>query len=394
MKKLQFICLVFLSSILVSCKVPYNPTLGAPHTNYLVVDGIINVGNDSTIIKVSRTTTLNNKATIQVETGANITIENDANATTYLLKPIKAGTYAIGPLNLNPTAKYRLRIVTGGATYLSDFVPVKESPPIDSLSYTTPATGLRIAINTHDATGKTRYYRWEYDETWKFHSGFSSNWAVSGSKIVLRDQQTQNIYFCWGKNNSADIVLNSTAKLTNDVVFDFPIDMVPVGSKKISLGYSILVKQYALTEEAFNFWQNLKKNTEQLGSIFDAQPSQIQGNIHNVNDRSEPVFGYISAGTVQQKRLTTLYTDWPPSWSQGNPDYKNCIMDTVYKAQYIAKFFSPAADEIPIEPYIILPPFGMPWIPPDTIGYSSSIKPCVDCTVFGSNKKPSFWPNK
>jgi hypothetical protein len=48
--------------------------------------------------------------------------------------------------------------------------------------------------------------------------------------------------------------------------------------------YYIKLSQYALSHDAYLFYQKLKKNTEQLGSIFDAQPSELSSNIHCVTD--------------------------------------------------------------------------------------------------------------
>ena len=386
MKVFGFIACIVLFSLWYSCKLPYNPIATGPNTNYLVVEGMINTGNDSTIIKLSRTVNLANKVTTKAELNAVISIENDANGTTNILKPIKTGVYAIGPLNLSKTARYRLRIHTyNGSTYLSDFTPVKESPPIDSLSYDVLNNGLYISANTHDATNNSRYYRWEYVETWKFESGIMSYIIVINDQLVNRDLATQDIHTCWASNNSPEIVLGSSARLVNDIMYKQPIITVPFSSEKVKLGYSILVKQYALTEDAFNFWQNLKKNTEQLGSIFDAQPSQIQGNIYNVNDKNEPVFGYISAGTVQQKRLTVLNTSWPGTWGYGNNNADSkCTVVFVPKKDYPDNFYGTKPIRIPLNSEYDLSG--------NITGYLASSPQCVDCTLRGTNKKPADWP--
>ncbi|MDO3626770.1 DUF4249 family protein [Mucilaginibacter sp. BT774] len=75
-----------------------------------------------------------------------------------------------------------------------------------------------------------------------------------------------------------------------------PILSIASSAEKLSVEYSILVKQYALSADAYKFYANLKKNTEQLGSIFDAQPSAIRGNIHFVTTPAEPVIGYLCIG--------------------------------------------------------------------------------------------------
>jgi hypothetical protein len=386
MKKIvQLILFSSLATVLlVSCRELYTPPAITASSNYLVVDGLINTGTDSTIIALSRTVSLNSKTTIKTEAKAKVTVESDANAS-YPLKEIKTGTYASPSLGLNKTAKYRLRIITAdNKTYLSDFIAGKDSPAIDSLGYAVQPNGLQIYVNTHDATNNSRYYRWDYIETWNFHSQYSSSTIVSGNLFIDRTPD-QQIFSCWASDVSADIVLASSAKLTQDVIYNSVITTVPSSAEKLSgLGYSILVRQYALTQDAFNFWQNLKKNTEQLGSIFDAQPSEIQGNIHNINNNAEPVFGYISAGTTQQKRITVLYDKWPIGWGTNRPTYASCIQDTVFNKD-LSSFLGPAPLQIPL--------FGIPGPSGGIIGYMGSSPLCVDCTLRGTNKKPSFWPN-
>ncbi|HTH82853.1 MAG TPA: DUF4249 domain-containing protein [Mucilaginibacter sp.] len=377
--------LVLIILLTYGCRQSFLPPIIATNSNYLVVEGIINSsGTDSTFIKLARTVPLNNITSLKVETGAQLSVESDANIN-YPLKELKtAGTYACAPLNLNKAGKYRLRIITTDhRTYLSDFVPVKEVPAIDSLGYSIKPNGLQLYVNAHDAANATRYYRWDYTETWEFHAKYYSTFIASNNTIIPRPF-TQNVFYCWANLQSSDIVVASTNKLAQDVLYQSVITTVPSGSEKLSMGYSILVKQYAITEDAFNFWQNLRKNTEELGSIFDAQPSTINGNIHNINDNKEAVFGYISAGTTVQKRITVLNGVLPSSWGQDDP-YPKCGQDTIYPADYASTFYGkPPAQLITI-----------PAINPNHImvGYLGSGAYCADCTVRGSVKKPAYWPN-
>lgn len=377
---------IILSAIIFSCRQHYIPAiLSTATTNYLVVDGIVNSSNtDSTFIKLSRTVTLNSKTATKAEAKAKVTVESETNVS-YPLKEIKTGTYACAPLGLNNAAKYRLRIITvDNKTYLSDFVPVKEAPAIDSVGYTLPPNGVQVYVNAHDATNNTRYYRYEYIETWNFHSAFVSNFMAVGNTIVCRPPDKQ-ITSCWANNNSPDITLASSAKLTKDVLFQVPVAFVPAQSQKLSIKYSILVKQYALTEEAFGFWQQVKKNTEQLGNIFDAQPSQINGNIHNTGNATEPVFGYISVGTFQQKRIFIDYVkDLPFTWGRDTSAFAGCEQTTVFQADYPVAFYNGTY----IPTYTKTPPPTCNDLPGFVYG---AYPACVDCTLKGTNKKPSYW---
>ncbi|WP_316738073.1 DUF4249 domain-containing protein [Pedobacter aquatilis] len=378
MKIFKKLYIVFILLVLLCCKKAFNPNVTATNYNYLVVEGIINTGADSTFIRLSRTVLLDSKTTLKVESGATVTVESDASQVYRLVeKPL--GTYAAAPLNLDNTRKYRVRIVTKGSTYLSDFVESKVSPQIDSLNYKVAETGLQIYANTHDASNKTRYYRWEYNETWQFNAKYFSAFKADGKGIVSRDMNTENIFSCWGNSISSSIVLGSSLKLVNDVIFQNPVTLVPSDSEKIGIKYSILVKQYALTKDAFEFWELLKKNTENLGSIFDAQPSQLTGNIRNISNAAEPVIGYISAGTVTQKRIYVT-KDRLPNWRLTYP-FSCSEPDTVFTKDgdmlFQSKVLIPL-DQVANDSGVI-------------IGHTGAGSGCSDCTIRGTNKKPAFW---
>lgn len=150
---------LFLMILTISCKKTYNPPAITSKNNYLVVEGQINTGQDSTIINLSRTVNLTAKITSKPELNVQVTIEDDQN-NSYALNGLGEGKYAAPCLNLNNLKQCRLRIKTNeGKTYLSDFMEVKVSPPIDSLGYTVQNDGVHIFLNTHDATGQSRYYR-------------------------------------------------------------------------------------------------------------------------------------------------------------------------------------------------------------------------------------------
>lgn len=358
-----------------SCKEPYTPILPDQNSNILVVEGAINTGADSTIIKLSRMTALSGKKVLAVESGATVSVESETNERFLLVEKPK-GTYAAASLNLNPTKKYRISIKTvNGKSYQSDLVQSKSPPPIDNLNWELKNDGVHIYVSTHDDEDKTRYYRWEYAETWVFFANYFSTFKWNGSAIVQRDMSTEGIYQCWGNEKSSSIYLGSSTKLSKDVIFQEPVGFIPSKSEKFSEKYSILVKQYALTKEAYEFWENLKKNTETLGSIFDAQPSQLTGNIHNVADPNEPVVGYISAGAVQQKRLFISRSELP-SWLPEQL-YKCEPPDTVFTKD-IKAYFTTFPNAVPLEEL-------------DGIGFSKSIKTCTDCTLRGTNKRPIFW---
>lgn len=384
-----------MSVAITACRKPYRPEVIAAPNSYLVVEGLINSGADSTIIKLNRTVQLSGTSTVNPEKGAAVSVESELNESIQLIEKPN-GVYVYPGLNLNTSHQYRLKIRTaGGREYASDFEPVMVAPLIDSLTYKIESDGVSINVNTHDPKNNTRYYRWEYDETWVFTSAFQSKYKSNGDTVLGRDLINDEIYTCWRSAYSTTIVLGSSVKLSQDVISNAPITFLSRHSDKIRHKYSALIRQYPLTKGAYDFWVNLKKNTEQLGSIFDAQPSQINGNIHSVTDINEPVIGYVSIGTYSSKRIFVDQRNLP-TWLDYMDDgckvedfmyvYKDPVTgETVNQVdQYINFHRATRAIHIPLEG--ISSP-GDPRI----LGYHSALPECVDCTLHGTNKQPSFW---
>lgn len=354
--------------------------------SYLVVEGVINTGSDSTIIHVSRTVQISSGRDSAAETGAQVSVENSNNIS-YPLSEIGKGVYAASDMGLDSTQEYRLRIKTSnGKEYLSDLIQSKSTPSIDSIGFAISNNGLQLYVNTHDPKGSTRYYRWQYQETWRFHSKFFSSYMTSGNAIVPRPIN-QIKYYCFANHSSSSIVLGSSAKLSQDVIYQQPILSIPSTSEKIELRYSILLKQYALTQDAYNYWQNLKKNTEQLGSIFDAQPSEIQGNIHCISNKQEPVIGYISVGNVKQKRIFIDNSQLPDTWAPADP--YDCAQDSMLFCRGASCINEVTTDLIP-NPDVYQATQAI-YINSVLKGYMASSPICTDCTLRGTQQTPAFW---
>src|ERR1035438_2310724 len=158
-----------------SCVQTFIPPPTTAVYNYLVIDGFINAGNESTYIKLSRTEPLADTTIVNPEINANVTIEGNNN-NTFPLYEIIPGTYSCGPFNANNNLQYRLHVTTSnGSQYRSDYVTPMFAPPIDSITWAKTDSGsVTVYVNTHNDVGTPRYYLWSYSETWEFHPIYES----------------------------------------------------------------------------------------------------------------------------------------------------------------------------------------------------------------------------
>ena len=378
----RHIVYILLAISICTCKTPYTPAPITAVTNYLVVEGLINI-SDSTFIHLSRTVNISAATAIKPELKATITIEDNKGGS-YALKEVGNGLYSAPSYTLIASNQYRLRIKTFNKnTYTSDFVPAVVSPPIDSVNWKATNAALNIYVNTHDPNNATHYYRWDYTEEWVFHTDYDSYYVVSNGKgVVLRDP-AKHVYQCFGSDSSHVITIGSSAQLTRDLISGQLINTIPSTAEKIGTKYSIQVTQYALTEDAYNYWALLKKNTEQLGSIFDAQPSASIGNIHNLNIPTEVVIGYIGAGTITTNRIFITKSQLPnwitmSAYPIGVTNSPQCTLDSGFAG----------GPQIPID-YVA--PIIVNGKVVNTPGYTAADPLCVDCTLRGTTTQPAYW---
>lgn len=362
--------------LIAGCIDPYSPSISEDSNNILVVDGYLNSSDGTAQIKLKRAISLYDN-TYPNESNASVII-NSSGGTTYPLAETSEGYYELSGIDFSQalSEKYQLQIQTqDGKEYQSDFVELKKSPPIDSITWKPSPTGITLYANSHDSTGKSRYYQWTYKETWEYNADhYSSYKLVDG--VILPKPPEESFYICWNNKNSSKIIIGSTIRLSQDIVKDFPLTFIERGSKKISRRYHILVQQRTLTEEAFNYWQQLQKTTESLGGLFDPLPSQVISNVHNIKDPFDPVLGYFNGGSVQTKAIFIRFYDLPDYLLYNPP---KCSQDSI-KTSDIYRYGNNTA---------ITSSYGTPFI----LGYLTTANSCIDCrSEGGTTTKPDFWP--
>jgi Domain of unknown function (DUF4249) len=378
------IMIILTTACISACKTPYIPPSIKNDNHYLVVNGFINSGNDSTIFSLSRTVGLEDSTISPPELGAQVSILGEFGEN-YPLQDFGNGEYSTGSLSLNTAETYRLHIVTSnGEEYLSDSVAVLQTPSIDSVNWVQDSTsaasklGVTIYINTHDPLNLTRYYRWEYVETWEYHAAYDSYYYYVYPNMVLPRDPSAHTYACFRNRNSTELELATTDKLSQNIIYQYPIVFIPQGDEKLSVRYSMLVKQYAISKEAYDYWQSLKSSTELTGSIFDPQPGQITGNVHSLSNPNEPVLGFISASSAQEIRIF-ISSAAIEGWGYVSPVL--CSATFKVPADSVDYYFR-GRGYAPITE-----------IPPPNPGWYSAFPSCIDCTLQGgTTTKPQFWP--
>ena len=375
--RLRLQTILMIPLLAAACVEQYLPPVTDVNVDYLVVDGFLNGSAGTASIILTRAIPLGVNVVNPPEENATVNIEN-VNGSTFALPETKEGIYEAKDLDLDETTAYRLRIHTNdGSSYTSDYIKLRKSPALDSVSWKPEAGGTRFYVSGHDAANQTKYYRYLFTETWEYRVTFPSDWKKVDGQPVFRNQVTEQVYTCWRSALSTEILTASTKKLSTDVVSMLPINFIKKGSRMLSRTYSLNVQQRAISQEEFEYWELIRKTTENLGGLFDPLPSQVIGNVHNDDDAAEQVLGYFTGGFVQEKRIFVKLLDLPNELQIVDPYDFLC-----------EKYFVPIAQPELAGADVFVESVGIP-----PIGYNVAIPNCADCRSLGGDTiKPDYWP--
>jgi hypothetical protein len=366
--------LVLFLSAITSCKEPFSPEIDANFKEVLVVEGYLNIGGSTSFV-LSRSGGLKDYRARIPEPNAQIEVHGE-DGTVLNGTSDENGFCWLSTTGLDINRRYRVVIITkNGKVYQTNFLESKRTPAIDSISRRVENNGFKLYVSTHDASGKAKYYSWDFHETWEIVSPVLAKLDYVNGKFVDRDPNI-NISRCWQNRTSSEILLASSERLSEDRVSMSPLVFIEGNSVKLEQMYSILVRQYAHSREGYQYLENMKKNTEKIGTIFDPQPSEIRGNITCVSHPKEQVIGWIDAGTVAEKRIFIGRRERLPGWTYS---YKDCTVVQV-PLDSVPNFilFGYLVDQLALT---------------QKVGAYMAKAKCIDCRLLGSNVKPSFWPN-
>lgn len=377
--------LVWLFPILfaISCRLPYDPEIPSEETSVLVVEGYLDTEGTKSELKLSRTVSLGASQTQNPVSGAIVEVVA-AGGDRFGLIEQKAGTYVF-EYNVQEAETYQLEIqLPTGERFESKPIQPLVTPEIIDAGFIRDEEGVEIYISTQ-GDEQADDFLWTYEETWIYRPRIRTSYIFDEQigTVRTRTDEDQNA-LCYKSVTSPDILLETSSRFQDQVVFQKTISEIPKGDERIMERYSILISQKAIDQEAVQFWEILKKNTEDVGSIFSPLPSLIGGNIYSLDDSKTAVIGQVSMGVVRQKRIYVDLEDVSP-WGYVDPQFNDCVIgeEAVMRNDYATIFGNGTivpARELMVGTTIV--------------GYYPADRKCVDCTLYATRGLPDFWEEK
>jgi hypothetical protein len=355
--------LAFFMAIAYSCVREIDFLVDTEGTETLVVDGNFTDQNGPHRVYLTRPNKYAVNSFINVQ-DAQITIKDDqGNQANYEVAGESGHPYfyqlPVGVFQGVPGRSYHLEIkLADGKTYQSvpqmmpnrvkiDSIPVKGR--IETKVSTVDVvvenkTALISAAMTVPNDGKNYYFRWEASAVYIFF------------ELVRPGPLPPPTHTCY----IFDDFNNQVLPLQSLKGKNGQSQKVDIGSKLFDKSFDdvqyLTVVQRSLNKESFDYWEKIKKISLPEGTIFDAPPGAVRGNVFNVNDKTETPLGFFEVAAVDTLRKRVNSRDLGDGFL-----FNNWCTDPYYS---------------PDPPYLVQP-----------------LPECYDCQILpnSSLKKPWYW---
>jgi len=369
-----------LIGILSSCRTPFDPEVPDTELRILVVEGYLDTEGMKSELKLSRTVPLSSSASMLPEIGATVLLRSQ-NGQQFSLSEKGKGIYLF-ERNIDEKQTYTLEIVLkSGERYASEVLKPINTPEIIDGGFKRDQDGVEIFVSTQ-GNAEADDFLWTFEETWIYRPRIRTPYIYdSRLRDVRQRTEAEQNSLCFKTEPSPDIVIETSSRFQDQVVFEKTVTEIPEGDERIMERYSILISQKGIASKDVQFWEILKKNTEDIGSIFSPLPSLIGGNIKSLDNASSPVIGQVSLGVIRQKRIYVNRAEVSP-WNYIDPQFNDCVIGevAVLRAAYPETFGNGAT--VPARELMQ---------GTTIIGYYPSSRRCTDCTLYASPIRPDFW---
>jgi len=312
MHQIKNISVIVILLLLFGCIKPYDPLIDSNVENKYVVSGRITDTEGWQEVKVSLSSPIESPEYVPVS-ACQVKILDDKGHV-FSLEEYKPGQYQVwmGQEYLTPGTSYQVRVTTpGGEELVSAFDTMQTGPQLDSVYYhledvptSNPEIYLRVMqfyVDLNAEDDNSQYYKWEVVETWEYHAAHAVEYYYDGTFHEIAPPDS-SMMVCWVTGLVKNVFTISTASLSQNTYNQYPLHFIDGHSSRLGILYSILVRQLALSEAAYNYWEQLRINSNEQGGLYEKQPLAIKGNLLNVSNPEKDVLGYFYAASESARR--------------------------------------------------------------------------------------------
>lgn len=169
----------------------------------------------------------------------------------------------------------------------------------------------QVLIDTKDPAAEKNFYRWDWTGTYEVitqpedyeEDDPRTHQPVKKPKPCCKQ--------CWITKNNNYINVKDDWQINGSMLTGQRVASIPAVPEFLATRFHLEIRQYSLTETAFNFWNVVNAQSTGNGSIQDPAPANAKSNLKSVTNAQEPVYGYFGASAVVRKQYFIERKDVP-----------------------------------------------------------------------------------
>ncbi|HYG03680.1 MAG TPA: DUF4249 domain-containing protein [Chryseosolibacter sp.] len=310
-----------------------------PYTPRLVVDGLFTDQQGTHYITLSTSAPTHNPDSINRVSGASISLYDDV-GNRWNYTEVARGRYQISNAKGETGRTYHIEILLndGSATYRSTPQRMSGSGEISDISADLksykhgPENALtdyffEVTLNATSDANSEHFLRWRTIGTYEIetHPELATKPdPATGAPVPDPHACSGYIYDpeeglvqvkectcckCWVTEYSPSAVIADNS-ITENTYNSIMVGTVSIDKFRLFRKYRLQVEQMSLSEDVYRFWQRVKSQ-EAGESIFQANISKVKGNIYNVADPEDEVFGVFAVSGIATEILIFRRADAP-----------------------------------------------------------------------------------
>jgi hypothetical protein len=299
-------------ALILGCEDIYSPNIDEVE-NVIVADARIVNGRTDNYVHLYKSLGFNEKGFDYPDvSGASIALI-DSEGGEYPLMEIGEGISSVD-CTLDPEMEYKLRIEYMDNIFESDFEPVPNVPDLDTV-YGFPEvkiiqTGGENDVNDFREKEGFQLYTDITTESELPYYRFTARKVLQYIYIEnMGSEFLDEIYHYKWKSSFPQGTFNIAAPPeyanTNDIIkhpLFFMEESVYMEEANFYAGWILILYQYGLSKSAYNYYNDLNKQLESEGRIFDPLYVQARNNLKCTSDPEEIILGNFEISTVTEHR--------------------------------------------------------------------------------------------
>ena len=275
-----------------------------------------------------------------------------------------------------------VQVITEWGEYRSDYDTILPCPVINSLYWDLDALqtaepgkeipGVQFYLDMSGGASDSRNIMWQLEEAWEYTASLFGNIIWRSPGTGFEDFRSNVLYRCWKQYLLGEFYVATTRHLSSNELSRFRLNFVSNETDRLSITYSLLIKQQSLTRESFDYWLRMRDQALETGGLYEKQPSSVQGNLYNMNNPEEVVLGNFYATQIREQRI----------FIQNNNLFDFPVPQISCEYELLASLWQQEHIEYPV--YIYSPgPFQPSYTGPSY---------CFDCMLQGGDTiRPEYW---